>query len=361
MTLDWATGILLTAAAQDVMVAGAVLAMRTGRPADWRLAALLCVLAGKTTPYIFGWRGHAEAPDWLALFPLNAPLAVGPLLYAYVFARANGRGPARAWLHAAPPLAEFAYDCLALLLPAGIRHAWKETGHDHWVKPLLEFGFVISLFGYAWLSLRLGRRLRARSAQERSDADRHAATLLPATAGVLLATATAYAGIFVYSNWIAEIDIGPFFLWIALVSMALSLEGWRSTALPDLTPSPAKPPPGERKSHDWPVLGARWRDATATGEWWREPTLTLAELARRLGINATYLSRAFNEGLGVNFNELINGLRAAEVARRLEAGEPGDLLTMAFDAGFSSKATFNRAFQIRFGVSPRDYRRRLTS
>ena len=361
MTLDWATGILSAAAAQALIVAGIVLLMRTGRPADWRLAALLCVLAGKTTPYMFGWRGHAEAPDWLALLPFNAPLAVGPLLYGYASARANGRGPRREWLHVAPPLCEFAYDCSCLLLPAAVRHEWKETGHDHWVKPLLEFAFVVSLLSYAALSLRLARGFRFRLAQERSDADRHAATLLPFTAGVLLATAITYGGIFVYSNWIAEIDIGPFFLWIALVSMGLSLEGWRSTGLPVLQPSLPAPVPSERKVHDWPVLGARWRDDIAAGGWWREPELTLAEVARRLGVNATYLSRAINEGLGVNFNEAINGMRAADVAIRLGAGDQTDLLTLAFDAGFSSKATFNRAFQARFDVSPSAYRRRLTS
>lgn len=359
MTPDWATGILLAALAQDLIVAGAVLSMCSGRASDWRLAALLCVLASKTTPYIFGWRGHVEAPDWLAFFPLNAPLAVGPLLYAYMSARTTGRGPRRECLHLVPPLLEFGYRCGCLLLPATIRHAWKETGHDHWVKPALEFAFVLSLFCYSALSLRLLRRLRLRLVQERSDADRHATALLSATFALLLATAVAYAGIFLYSNWIAELDIGPFFLWLALVSMGLALEGWRATAMPPLPAPSARPPLPERKVHDWPALGERWRDRTDAARWWCEPDLSLAGLSRRLGVNTTYLSRAINEGLGVNFNELINGMRADEVARRIDAGDRGDLLALAFAAGFSSKATFNRAFHARFGVSPGAYRRRI--
>ncbi|WP_375396370.1 helix-turn-helix domain-containing protein [uncultured Sphingomonas sp.] len=359
MTLDWATGILLAALAQNLIVAVAVLSMRSGRSSDWRLAALLCVLAGKTTPYIFGWRGHVEAPDWLALFPLNAPLAVGPLLYAYVFARTMGKGPRREWLHFIPALLELGYCCGCLLLPATIRHEWKETGHDHRVKPALELAFVISLFCYTISSLRLMRRLRLRLVQERSDADRHAMALLSATFALLFVTAVAYAGIFFYSNWIAELDIGPFFLWLALVSMGLALEGWRATAMP-LLPAPIAPPAlPERKAHDWPALGRRWRDRTDDARWWCEPDLSLADLSRRLGVNSTYLSRAINEGLGVNFNELINGMRADEVARRIDAGDGSDLLELAFAAGFSSKATFNRAFHARFGVSPSAYRRRL--
>ena len=171
-------------------------------------------------------------------------------------------------------------------------------------------------------------------------------------------TAIAYAGIFVWSNWVAEIDIGPYYLWFAAVSIAVSLDGWRATALPRATPIRALAPT-PRPEHDWPALGARWRKRIEAERWWREPELTLATLARRLGVNATYLSRAINEGLGCNFNELINAMRAAEVARRLEEGDSDDLLPIAFDAGFNSKATFNRAFSARFGVSPSAYRRRL--
>lgn len=359
VTLDWATGVMLTALAQSLVVAAGVLLLRSGRPSDWRLAALLCVLAGKTAPYIFGWRGHVEPPDWLALFPLNAPLAVGPLLYAYVHVRTTNHPPRREWLHLVPALVEFAYLCVCLLLPPELRHHWKETGHDHLVAPLMGLAFAASLFCYAALSLRLMRRLRLRLERERSDADRHATTLLSAIVGVLLVTAIAYAAIFIYGNWIAELDIGAFYLWLALVSMGLSLEGWRATAVPPVPAPIEAPPTPERKVHDWPALGARWRDRIIAAGWSSEPELSLTVLSRRIGVNATYLSRAINEGLGINFNELINGMRADEVARSIDAGATADLLTLAFDAGFNSKATFNRVFQARFGVSPSAYRRRL--
>ena len=89
--------------------------------------------------------------------------------------------------------------------------------------------------------------------------------------------------------------------------------------------------------------------------------MTLSDLAGRLGTNTSHLSRAFNEGLGRNFSEAINGLRAEMVAAALEAGARGDLLSLAFDAGFSSKASFNRAFRQRFAVTPSAFRARLRS
>lgn len=38
-----------------------------------------------------------------------------------------------------------------------------------------------------------------------------------------------------------------------------------------------------------------------------------------------------------------------------------DLLQLALNAGFSSKATFNRAFRAAFHLSPSEFRRRLRS
>ncbi len=91
--------------------------------------------------------------------------------------------------------------------------------------------------------------------------------------------------------------------------------------------------------------------------WASEPDLSLPVVARRLATNTGHLSRAINLGLGVNFSTWINGLRAEAVARALSEGAEADLLTLAMDAGFASKASFNRAFHARFGVAPSRYRR----
>ena len=55
--------------------------------------------------------------------------------------------------------------------------------------------------------------------------------------------------------------------------------------------------------------------------------LSLTDLARRLGTNTRYLSRAFNEGLGSSFSELINRQRVEEAKRRL--GADGEILLKA--------------------------------
>ena len=103
--------------------------------------------------------------------------------------------------------------------------------------------------------------------------------------------------------------------------------------------------------------GLAWAATVRSANWAADPELSLATLARQLGTNTGHLSRALNEGLGLGFSAFINGLRCETVAAAIDSGGDGDLLDLALDAGFSSKASFNRAFQARYGTTPSTYRR----
>lgn len=77
------------------------------------------------------------------------------------------------------------------------------------------------------------------------------------------------------------------------------------------------------------------------------PELSLPELARQMGYSASQLSALINKETGKNFNELINSYRIQTVKERLvdPAYSHLSILGIAFESGFNSKATFNRAFK----------------
>jgi AraC-like DNA-binding protein len=105
-------------------------------------------------------------------------------------------------------------------------------------------------------------------------------------------------------------------------------------------------------------MGARYDVEVRAHGWWRDPELTAPRLARLLATNSTYLSRALNEGVGRNFNEFINGIRIEAVQTELRSADTArDILAVALDAGFNSKASFNRVFKRITGVTPTEYRR----
>jgi AraC-like DNA-binding protein len=85
--------------------------------------------------------------------------------------------------------------------------------------------------------------------------------------------------------------------------------------------------------------------------------LTLSEVAKKLGTNQVLLSRAVNQQFELNFNDYINQYRVEAVINRISMPEFKNqtLLAIAFDAGFNSKATFNRSFKKFTGKTPKDY------
>jgi AraC-like DNA-binding protein len=85
--------------------------------------------------------------------------------------------------------------------------------------------------------------------------------------------------------------------------------------------------------------------------------LTLTSLAGQLDINPNQLSQILNEGLGENFYRFVNRYRVEESKRLLldPAFAHYNILGIAFQAGFSTKSTFNKTFKELTGLSPSEF------
>jgi AraC-like DNA-binding protein len=84
------------------------------------------------------------------------------------------------------------------------------------------------------------------------------------------------------------------------------------------------------------------------------PDLTLKELASQLKTNSTFLSGIINQSFDKNFNDFINEyrVRAFESAIKDVKNKHLTLIAIAYDCGFNSKATFNRAVKKLTGKMP---------
>jgi len=92
---------------------------------------------------------------------------------------------------------------------------------------------------------------------------------------------------------------------------------------------------------------------------YRDSNLSLAKLSSLTEIPQYLLSRIINGHLDQNFFDFINEYRIMEVCERLSQPDQHryTILSLAMDAGFNSKSSFNTAFRKSTGLTPSKYKK----
>lgn len=372
--------VLLIGAVHGLVVAGILVSVRQNAVANRFLAALLVVFALRITPYIIGFAGFFDAYPWLSFAPWELSLAFGPLLYFYVRQLGTGRLPARWYLHFLPAIAQFSYYAIVFSWPLPVKNDWDARIHEPWIDPAELSLTLVSITAYLAASVRQYRSYQRWLIDNSSRRDDfHLDWVRNFLVGLGL-TLLLWAG-YTLTQWLitplSYLQRFPMYVWLSVLVYYLGTEGWRHARLAfprtDAPPHAATPGiesgaggiPASHEStgaaptihRDWKKIAQRWLAALTAGEWWRDPDLSLVELARRLGTNTGHLSRALNEGLGESFSGLIGRLRVEGVKEKLrDLSDDRDILTIALDAGFSSKASFNRVFKGQTGQTPSEFR-----
>lgn len=78
-----------------------------------------------------------------------------------------------------------------------------------------------------------------------------------------------------------------------------------------------------------------------------------------MGIKSYLVSKCLNEIIDKKFNDYINEYRVKEVQQLLKNAENKKytLLSLAMEAGFNSKSSFNRAVKKQLGITPNKLKR----
>ncbi|UVO53134.1 helix-turn-helix domain-containing protein [Sphingomonas sp. SUN039] len=357
LVFGWRSAVLSIAFVQLLLLAAALTRPIRNRVANRTLAVLLVVLAGMITPWMIGFAGFYDKWQWLSFAPLAISLAVAPLAWLYIHALIHGRWPTHGWRHLVPATIQFSYLAAAfVLLRQPFKNEWlaqSSLAYD----AITGGGVVAGLAAYGLAARSLIRLYRERLSGQRSDDHRFALSWLARAVGALFALLAVWAvyGMYDLIQPLGYRGLMGLYLAIATFALFLGIEGWRHAALPFPHLAELELPPAP--TVDWVAKAEAWAGRVRSERLYADPELSVPRLARALGTNSAYVSRAFNEGLGHNFSGFINGLRCEEVAARLRDGTGDDLLDVALECGFSSKASFNRAFLATYGCSPSSYRR----
>ncbi len=89
--------------------------------------------------------------------------------------------------------------------------------------------------------------------------------------------------------------------------------------------------------------------------------LALTDLSEQLGVSPHQLSQLLNQHFQQSFYDFINEYRIEEIKRRLSdpSVQNETILSLALEAGFNSKATFNTVFKRKEKMTPSAYRRQF--
>jgi AraC-like DNA-binding protein len=313
--------------------------------------------------------------------------AHGPLLYAYALALTQPAfRPRGQWLlHLLPVLVNLALVAPALL--AGRLAPLPPTGRDG-----LAFAKLGSILTYCLLILRVRRHHLRRAAESLSDLESVQLRWVQYLVYAVLAVWVTGLATQVLRQFVA-IPVPQEDLLVnaavAAAVTAIGYYGFRQTPVfiaPARLqpPAPAPPPPEEPLVAETPsslipapAPGPKYHRSGLDPERSRqyaerltrymaeekpftEPELSLDDLAGRLSLSPNQLSQVINEQLGKNFWDFVNEYRIRAVEDQFRRGvhQKQTLLAIALDAGFNSKASFNRAFKKFTGQTPSEYLKR---
>ena len=311
----------------------------------------------------------APSSAWFPLYRVVGlfPFAYGALFYVYVRALTTGRGfVARDLLH----MAGFAL-ALAMELPAlaggAERHAadlalWMR----HALPPTMPYyNLLLFAWGLGYVGAALVRVYRYRRAlrQRRSDADRLSLRWVE-----MMALAQVVVWCIALLHVLLRLPGVDYYLIYGAVATWVCAVGWFSLSQPPVAEvplpqpgvpaDPRDPVPAANDDARFPEVEARLLQLMATQALYREPALTIGQLARRSGYPEYLVSVVINRRFEASFCDWINGQRIeAARARLADAGEARTILDIAYDCGFTSKSTFNAAFKRLVGQTPSAYRR----
>jgi len=347
-----------------------------------------------------GWYDNQPYRDFLFYAPLQQLWLIGPVVYFYVRTLLNPAALIQKkdiW-HFLPALMYLLYSLIVLIYDKWVYRGYfflKDELDPDFASWYQVLGFI-SMFGYFLMTYRYYQAYQKLAVQVFSDAgDRKflwVRNFLLAFMSILIARIV----LFILEQFIDLSYIGTwwYFLSFAISCYYIAIAGYanaidskiayRTDTLPfpktiylyreipevagkvdigfiDLSEQKEDNPGTLLKDDEFTDWRVRADQQMRNNRWYTEPELTLPDLAQKLGTNVSQLSKMINKGFGMNFNDWINGYRIEAFCHKIREGEQHrqTLLSIAFECGFNSKTTFNRAFRKQTGQSPIDFIRQL--
>ncbi len=365
--IGWRSALMAAVCLPMLVIAVMLLLRKVERRANGFLAAFLFIGVLAQVPQIIGFAGFYTVWPGLTFAPFAVELYAGPLLYLHAHALMLGTPLAwRRWL-LVPGFVQTLYYCWAFVALGDYRSKWdySEAFHVPFVVPVeTAIGLALMLFAIIQSYAMVTRYRRFLNDTQ------SAATEFDPVWLTYLMLAMVLAGLVFAWLELAPMLIGPVsyiaeFPFQVLLTAFIAWLGFQALAQTTVPfPKMGRRQPNlegrdevhSMASKDWALEGAKLEQSVLEERWYLESRLSIRDVASRMHSNETYVSRAVNQGLGKSFSAFVNGLRV-DHAKSLIRESDQSLLSIATEAGFNSKATFNRVFRDLAGQTPSQFKK----
>lgn len=372
-SLDTWTTLFLIAAIQGIFLGVSLFLHKKGdRRANNMLAVVLLLFGIMMAYYVAFWSGYSKKHLWMNWWTEPFTFLYGPLIYFYLYRLETGRLPAKPAIHFAPAIIQYLF-----LLPFMFRSIFGPAAwlRDHFFTNGALIGNAILLFTHLQnISLAAyGIAIFLLMRKDQQQLNRYALneeivknSWLKKVTWLYLAFTLA-----VWSYWLLAWSglIRPEYDYLISFSMTVFIYtvGYLGFHQPEIfghadfsrkLPE-TKYARSSLKTDQAGMLLKRLLQIMQDEKPYLDSNLKIQHLAERVGISSHHLSQIINENMNQNYADFINSYRINEARRLLLSPEyeQEKILSVAFDAGFQNKATFNAIFKKYTGMSPSGFKK----
>ncbi len=335
---------------------------RENRRANIFLSLMILSMCLTFTPFILDisvWNAY----QWLAWLPFSLSYWIGPSFYFYIKTLTGASSEFRKkdlW-HFAPIILNYLHSIYHAVIVNS--NPWPIFHH---VAEVLELAAIVSVAIYLVVSFKLVKKYQRSLFDNVSNIEKidlkwvtriiyiiGACCLLIL---IFLIASQIAGGRYTLERWD---DPRAFILLLySCILYWLSISGFKQAQTHQIAPSPIT---AELKdAGEFSEIIENLQESIEKDKLYQNQELTLSDLSKSTDIAERTISDAINQELGKNFFQFINEYRVEEVKSLLK--DPGNdhlkIMSLALDAGFNSKATFNRIFKAHTGQTPKDFKTR---
>ncbi len=335
---------------------------KENRQANVFLSLMILSMCLTFTPFILDttiWNTYES----LAFLPFSLSYWIGPSFYFYIKTLTGSSSKFRKkdlW-HFAPIVLNYLHSIYHAIIVN--TNPWPIFHH---VAELLELGAIVSVAIYLVVSFNLVKNYQRSLLDNVSNIEkidlRWVTRIIYVIGGccllilIFLIASQVEGGRYILSEWD---DPRAFILLLySCILYWLSISGFKQAQTHKIVPGISSSESND--INEFSEIIETLKKVIEENKLYQNQELTLSDLSKSTKISERSISDAINQELRKNFFQFINEYRVEEVKTLLNDPKNDHLkiMSLALDAGFNSKATFNRIFKAYTGQTPKDFKNR---